>query len=202
VTGSLGALGVVDVLPVAQRSVPFDADAGSDAAGDPVVVYSRCAREPANPSASPGGADFGAGPSADWQNARGCDVYELPLTGALAERKLTAASSKTQFETTPSMWRGGLVVARHADASASTKLLYLPDGAKRPRALGGGSAQTCRKFCTPPRRAGARAHTAWPCCAATRRSRRVRSARRRRAASRRSSTPLRHGSCAAATTPA
>jgi hypothetical protein len=141
--------GVADVLPVPQRSVPFDADAGSDAAGNPVVVYSRCAREPANLSAAPGGADFGAGPSADWQTARGCDLYELPLTGPPTEVKLTTASSGSQSETTPSMWRGGLAFARHADGGATTRLLYLPDGAKRPRTLGGGSVQTCQKLCSP-----------------------------------------------------
>src|SRR3954471_18981249 len=37
--------GVVDALPVAPRPVPFDADAGPDAAGRPVLVYSRCAQE-------------------------------------------------------------------------------------------------------------------------------------------------------------
>lgn len=139
--------GVVDVLPVAPRSVPFDADAGSDAAGNPVVVYSRCAQDPTSISGSPGGTDFGAGPTPDWQTARGCDVYELPLTGALVERKLTTASSKHLSETTPSMWRGGLAFARHADGGSSTTLDYLPAGASRPRRLGGGSVQTCQHAC-------------------------------------------------------
>jgi hypothetical protein len=140
--------GVVDVLPVAQRSVPFDADAGSDAAGDPVVVYSRCSEDP--PSL-PGGADFGAAPAPDWQSARGCDLYELSLTGTPVEHKLTAASSKTQSETTPSMWRGGLAFARHADGSAYTKLVYLPKGSRKSRTLGGGSVQTCDENCSPLR---------------------------------------------------
>ena len=129
--------------------MPFDADAGPDAAGDPVVVYSRCARDPANASGSAGGQDFGAGPAPDWQGARGCDLYELPLTGAPTERKLTTASSASGSETTPSMWRGGLAFARHADGSAVTKLLYLPPHSRRPRALGGGSVQTCDRNCTP-----------------------------------------------------
>lgn len=139
--------GIVDVLPVAERSVPFDADAGSDAAGDPVVVYSRCAQDPPDLSGSPGGTDFGAGPAPDWQTARGCDLYELSLTGQPAEHKLVAASSKGQSETTPSMWRGGLAFARHADGSAVPRILYLPKGATRPRPLGGGSVQTCSSMC-------------------------------------------------------
>ncbi|MEY2513580.1 MAG: hypothetical protein QOJ89_938 [bacterium] len=133
--------GVIDTLPVAQRAVPFDADAGTDAAGKPVVVYSRCAKEP--PTIS------GLGPSAEWQLARGCDVYELPLTGEATERKLATASSASQSETTPSMWRGGLGFARHADGGATPKLLYLPAGSTKLRRLGGGSIQTCSSMCGP-----------------------------------------------------
>lgn len=139
--------GVVDVLPVAQRSVPFDADAGPDAAGDPVVVYSRCAQDPPDLSGSRGGQDFAVGPAPDWQTARGCDLYELPLTGPPVERKLTAASSTSESETTPSIWRGGLAFARHADGSAVATLRYLPKGSTRPRPLGGGSVQTCSTLC-------------------------------------------------------
>jgi hypothetical protein len=140
--------GVVDVLGVPQRGVPFDVDAGTGRNGEPVVVYSRCAREPASLSSSPSGEDFGAAPAPDWQTARGCDLYELALTGESVERKLTAASSKTLSETTPSIWRGGLAFARHEDGGAGAKLLYLPAGATKPRALGGGSVQSCTTLCS------------------------------------------------------
>ena len=128
--------GVVDVLPVAQRSVPFDADAGSDRAGNPVVVYSRCTTEPPLDR-------VGLAPAPDWQTARGCDLYELALTGALAERKLTPASSRGASETTPSIWRGALAFARHADGGSLPSILFLAAGSRRPRRLGGGSVQTC-----------------------------------------------------------
>ena len=127
--------GIVDVLPVAQRSVPFDADAGPGRDGKPVVVYSRCRQEPALPSGLP--------PTPDWQTARGCDVYELALTGTPAERKLTAVSSASQSETTPSTWRGGVAFVRHAGGAFVPKILYLAPAAKRLRTLGGGSVQTC-----------------------------------------------------------
>jgi len=134
--------GVVDALPVTQRSVPFDADAGSDATGNPVVVYSRCATEP--PAVS------GLAPSPEWQLARGCDVYAYPLTGTGAqEHKLTTASSASQSETTPSMWRGGVAFARHADGGATPKLLYVPAGSSKLRRLGGGAIQTCASMCGP-----------------------------------------------------
>jgi hypothetical protein len=128
--------GVVDVLPVAQRSVPFDADAGPDRNGDPVVVYSRCRQEPALPT-------DGLAPTPDWQTARGCDVYELNLTGTPSERKLSAVSSSSQSETTPSTWRGNIAFVRHADGAFVPRVLYLPAGAKRLRTLGGGSVQVC-----------------------------------------------------------
>ncbi len=127
--------GVADVLPVAQRSVPFDADAGPGRDGQPVVVYSRCRQEPALLT--------GLQPTPDWQTARGCDVYELALTGTPTERKLTAVSSASQSETTPSTWRGNLAFVRHADSAFVPKILYLAAGAKRLRSLGGGSVQTC-----------------------------------------------------------
>jgi hypothetical protein len=134
--------GVVDVLPVAPRAVPFDADAGPDADGKPVVVYSRCVKDPA----TPGPRELS--PAADWQTARGCDVYELALTGELREAKLTAPSSRTKSETTPSIWRGGVAFARHADGGATPTVLYLPAGAKQPRVLGGGTVPTCSSLCT------------------------------------------------------
>ena len=127
--------GVVDVLPVAQRSVPFDADAGPGRDGKPVVVYSRCRQEPALPS--------GLAPTPDWQTARGCDIYELALTGTPTERKLTAVSSTSRSETTPSTWRGGVAFVRHADGAFVPKILYLARGAKRLRTLAHGSVQTC-----------------------------------------------------------
>ena len=127
--------------PSRQRSVPFDADAGPDADGKPVVVYSRCATDPA----APGRGELS--PAPDWQTARGCDVYELPLTGELREAKLAAPSSRTKSETTPSIWRGGVAFARHADGGATPTVLYVPAGAKAPRVLGGGTVPTCSSLC-------------------------------------------------------
>jgi len=130
--------GVADALPVPPRAVPFDADAGPGASGQPVVVYSRCRTEPAS--------DGGLIPVPNWQTARGCDLYELPLTGGGGERRLSA-SSRTESETTPSTWRGALAYARHADGGARATIEYLPAGASRPRPLGGGSMQACFGLC-------------------------------------------------------
>ena len=131
--------GGAGVLPVAPRAVPFDADAGPDAQGDPVVVYSRCREDPVLQTGS-------LAPAADWQTARGCDVYELALTGsAPRERRLTVASSTSRSETTPSTWRGALAFARHADGGQVPQVLYLDRGRTAPRRLGAGSVPACSR---------------------------------------------------------
>jgi len=128
--------GAFSPLPVAERTVPFDADAGPDAAGNPVVVYSRCAQEP-------GVGGGGLAPTLDWETATGCELYELPLTGMPTERKLTAASAPHESETTPSMWRGNVAFVRHANDSAVPTIEYLAAGASKPRHLGDGSVPAC-----------------------------------------------------------
>ena len=128
--------GSLSRLPVAERSVPFDADAGPDAAGNPVVVYSRCAQEP-----TVGEGDLA--PTLDWETATGCELYVLPLTGSLTEHRLTAASAPGESETTPSMWRGNLAFVRHANSSAVPTIEYLASGATKPRHIGDGSVPAC-----------------------------------------------------------
>ena len=60
-------------LPVADRSVPFDADLGPGAHGHFLAVYSRCAREPRwDPVDEDTPPNYSLG--------RGCDLYELDLT--------------------------------------------------------------------------------------------------------------------------
>ncbi len=133
--------GTLTRLPVAERAVPFDADAGPDASGAPVVVYSRCTHEPA-------GGGLGLAPTPDWETASGCEVYELALTGTATEHRLTAASAPPASETTPSIWRGDLAFVRHGTGSAVPTIEYLRRGATKPRHLAGGSVQLC-----PPDRA-------------------------------------------------
>jgi hypothetical protein len=129
--------GALERLPVAERSVPFDADLGPDAAGRPMVVYSRCTQEP--------NVTSGLAPTPDWQTARGCDIYKLPLTGDIRERKLVAASSTGKSETTPSTWRGALAFVRFREGVQVPTIAYLPAGASRARHLGGGSVQVCHE---------------------------------------------------------
>ncbi|MGI8623567.1 MAG: hypothetical protein ACR2NB_08780, partial [Solirubrobacteraceae bacterium] len=88
------------------RSVGFDADVGPDANGAPVIVYSRCRREPAVTL---------IGGQGDWQTARGCDLYRYSLA-TRRETKLHHVSSVRSSETTPSIWRGRIAFSSVSEA--------------------------------------------------------------------------------------
>lgn len=123
--------GVVERLPVAARSVSFDADAGPDADGRPVLVYSRCRREPSNEDSLPG-----------WLGARGCDVFRLPLEGG-RERRVAAVNTRAASETTPSMWRGAIAFARAAPGQDRARIWLRRAGARRLVRLSGGTVARC-----------------------------------------------------------
>ncbi len=135
--------GVVDALPVASRAVPFDADAGTDKDGRPVLTYSRCASDAPSPQGL-GGPRFSAG--------RGCSLRVLPLTGAATERRLSVPGGGSL--TTPSMWKGALAFARTARPGAQPTLGYLPAGATHVQTLGAGPVQSCYSDATSPNRCG------------------------------------------------
>lgn len=106
--------GVVRRLPVAPRGVPFDADAGPDANGRPVVVYSRCRHE-----------------SERWvERGQGCDVFRLRLDGGREER-VTAVSSAGASETSPTQWGNAIAFARRKNGHAVGQLMLWSDGRLR-----------------------------------------------------------------------
>lgn len=113
------------VLPAPSRSVPFDADLGTDSAGRPAVVYSRCRREPGL-AVIPGGADR----LLNFDGVRGCDVYRLRLDGT-PERRLAYASTSKE-ETRPSL-RAGTALVTRPGARSDALVLATPRGR---RALG------------------------------------------------------------------
>jgi hypothetical protein len=83
-------------LPVGGRTVPFDADVGSDAQGEPIAVYSRCRRAPLDAWALDG--------------RRGCDLYLYRFASGRQSR-ITRANS-TADEYFPAVWRGRLAFTR------------------------------------------------------------------------------------------
>ncbi len=104
--------GTVAQLDVARRSQPFDASVGTDAAGAPVAVFSRCAHSPeVDPvtGESPGGELVAA------LGGRGCRIHELSLDRAV-ERPLPIPTSPRASDTTPAIWRGVVTFARRSPA--------------------------------------------------------------------------------------
>jgi hypothetical protein len=104
---------VTTPLPVALRSVPFDADVGPGADGAPTVVYSRCATEPR----------LGADRLPVWATGRGCDVYRFPL-GGTAETKVAGVSTSDASEFLPSIWRNRVAFGRVYQRRAGTRGIY------------------------------------------------------------------------------
>jgi hypothetical protein len=133
---TLLANGAVSTVAVAPRKAPFEADLGTDAAGNPVLVYSRCTRD---------------GPL-----ARGCDLYQLPLGAGGAERAIAGANTARE-ETHPTLSKGRLVWARSAGRGhvrVYERMLAAPRST-RSRALNGvlprRSCHTIDRRCTAVR---------------------------------------------------
>jgi hypothetical protein len=127
--------GVVSAVPVAPRKAPFDADLGTDAAGAPVLVYSRCTRDGPLP--------------------RGCNLYERPLTGDQTERAIAGANTPRD-ETHPTLSKGRLVWARSARGRVRlyTRMLSAPRSTRSRPLTGALPSRTCRtlgKRCVPVR---------------------------------------------------
>jgi hypothetical protein len=101
-------------LPVRPRAVPFDADAGPDAHGRAVVVYSRCRVE-----------------SLRWvERGQRCDVYRLALAGG-AQQRVKAISSRGASETSPTQWGAAIVFARRPTGRAVGRVMLWSGGRTR-----------------------------------------------------------------------
>ncbi len=130
--------GRLATLPVAARPQPFDAQVGTNAAGAPVVTYSRCRVTPAMEDA--GSYAKGTGTLALPNTGAGCRLRVLDLDSG-RERSPPVPEPRGVSDTTPAMWRGMLVFARKTAAHGSTsqimlslpahpaRLLALPHGA-------------------------------------------------------------------------
>ena len=105
--------GVTRQLSAAPRPQPFDAGVGSDAAGAPVVTFSRCARAPVMRTVGEQGGPGGA--LLDPETGRNCHIAELALPSG-RERRLPIPRPAAASDTTPSMWHGQLTFARRSPA--------------------------------------------------------------------------------------
>src|SRR3954454_2934799 len=120
------AAGGLRVLPVGTRTAPFDADAGLDRHGRPVVTFSTCPSGRQGPPAA----------------GRPCALRVLRLDrGDARPASLRLHGDRGLSLTSPSM-RGRAVaaVAAPAGASHNVRLLYWATAAQTPRRLSGGTA--------------------------------------------------------------
>ena len=121
--------GVTLQVPVARRSVPFDADLGPGPNGSMVAVYSRCSTE----------IGVGSGGPSLYGRGRGCDLYLYDFASA-RETRIASASAPDASEFWPTIWRGTLAFARSYDNKRDFPYLYtrpLSGSAKSTRQPGG-----------------------------------------------------------------
>lgn len=125
--------GTISPLKVPERAVPFDADAGPAANGEPTVVFSKCSRDPTL-SAEEGVDRAGRGA---WNEAAGCHIYELVLPDGSPKlvRALYAAQAS---DTTPAIWNGDLAFARMSPGARSPVLYIWNRASRRLSRVGGG----------------------------------------------------------------
>ncbi len=118
--------GRLATLPVARRPQPFDAQVGTDAAGAPVVTYSRCRVTPAMEDA--GLYVKGTGTLAQPNTGAGCRLRVLELESG-RERSPPVPEPRRVSDTTPAMWRGTLVFARKTAAHGRVSQIMLSPAA-------------------------------------------------------------------------
>lgn len=117
-------------FPVPSRSVPFDVDVGPDAQGRPVLLYSRCARDPQAGSLSFDGV-------AQWSGAAGCRLHQLdPATGT--DTALAVPGEFTGSDSTPSRWFGSIAFARRPSSSRIARVMLWRVGSRAVRRLRAG----------------------------------------------------------------
>ncbi len=111
-------------VPMPSRRVPFDADVGRDARGEPQIVYSRCAREPRAVTFGP----------PNYASGRGCRLWRYSFRND-SERRIRGAAVGNRSAFRPSLWGSRLVYGmtrRRGDAgSPQFRMLSLRSGKRR-----------------------------------------------------------------------
>jgi hypothetical protein len=147
--------GVARQLSAVPRPQPFDASVGSDAAGAPVVTFSRCARTPQmrTPDGEQGRSGGGL---LEPETGSGCHIVEVVLASG-REVRLPIPRSAGASDTTPSMWHGQVTFARRSRAHGEVWQIvsWSPHAPRRLVTLPHGRVPSC-----PERRGGCteRAH--------------------------------------------
>lgn len=95
--------GETATLPVAPRPVPFDADLGPGVDGTPVVVYSRCQREP--------DYELNNDRVFDYTSGGHCDVYRYDFA-TQRESPVRSVNRRSSSETVPTIYGRRIAFAR------------------------------------------------------------------------------------------
>ena len=103
--------GQVIPLRIPPNKVPFDVDLGDDPFGGTMAVFSRCDRPPAS--------------RFELNGRRGCDLYDVRLSGT-GQVKLRTASSPGADEYWPTVWGGRIAFTRtyKARRNGSRRFVY------------------------------------------------------------------------------
>lgn len=123
----------VSRLAVAPRRTPFDADVGTDGAGRPAAVFSRC---PAASARRSGGTISGTS---------GCRIYVLRLDLADAGPRLVRSLVARGFsDGAPAIWRGRVAFGRVVDGGTMAAIfVQRRAGSRRLVRLARGTIPTC-----------------------------------------------------------
>jgi hypothetical protein len=128
--------GSISALPVPARDMPFDANAGPAANGQPALVYSRCAQDPPPPTANElQSSEYIREP--DWTDARGCRIYELALPNG-SPKLVKGIYAPGASDSTPAIWEGDIAFARLTAGSRDAQVYLWHHSTRRLTALGAG----------------------------------------------------------------
>jgi hypothetical protein len=149
--------GRITPLRVQPRGMPFDADAGPDSSGKPVVVYSQCTQDPPGSKLELAGREYVREP--DWARARGCRIYELALPLG-SPRRVRGIYAPGASDSTPAIWRGDIAFARVTKGSHVSKV-YLWHRSRRLLVRLGAGRGPCPSSKSPCERRNGVPPSAW-----------------------------------------
>lgn len=123
--------GVVSVIQVPPRTVPFDVSLGTDKSGDEVALYSRCDEEGHGAYATTSLPDYFAG--------RNCDIYIHNFTTSSKNYRYgqtrSSASAGGINEAYPVMKRGYIAFLRQKGSGSDRKVIYRTPNATSGRSV-------------------------------------------------------------------
>lgn len=122
-------------LSVRPQNAPFDADVGSDSAGRPAAVFSRC------PRSGPIVSSYARLPGTS-----GCRIFVIRLDIATARSRVVRSLAARRFsDGAPTLWRGRVAFGRVINGGTMAAVfIQRRAGSRQLLRLGRGTIPTCR----------------------------------------------------------